>query len=183
VTELRPKWIARWQGCAASNFPSDSAADEDCVLLAEVEVPVTVSSPGGVDVANAPLIVADGARPYLIHLRMLQDWMTCGVRQHAPSEMKTRTVSGAATVHLFAADELVLCDTQGGAIELDLPAAADDPGRVVTIKRITTGSQVKVVSLAPDLIDGKASMALTAQFKFVQLVSGGKGAWHVIASN
>ncbi len=182
VTELRPRWIARWHGCAATHLPGDNAGDEDCVLLAELEVPVTMNSPGGVEVGDTPVVVADGARPYVIHLRMLQDWITCGVRQHAPSEMKTRIVSGAATVHLYSSDELVLCDTQGGAIEVDLPSAADDPGRVVTIKRITTGSQVRVVSLAPDQIDGKAFVALTAQFKSVQLVSGGK-AWHVIASN
>ena len=183
VTELRPKWIARWHGCAATHLPSDNAGDEDCVLLAELGVPVLVNSPGGIEVQDLPVTVADGARPYVIHLRMLQDWVTCGVRQHVPSEMKIRTVTGATTVHLFTSDELLVCDTSGGAVEVDLPVAADDPGRVVTIKRITTGSQVKVVATAPDQIDGKASVALTAQFKFIQLVSGGKGAWHVIASN
>jgi hypothetical protein len=114
---------------------------------------------------------------------MLQDWVTCGVRQHVAAEMKIRNVAGAATVNPFSADELIVCDTQSGAIEIDLPSAADDPGRVITVKRITTGSQVKIVSLAPDLIDGKTSVALTAQFKFVQLVAGAKNAWHIIASN
>jgi hypothetical protein len=187
VTELRPKWISRWHGCAATHLPSDNAGDEDCVLLAQVEVPVTVNSPGGVEVADGPVIVSDGARPYVLHLRMLQDWVTCGVRQHVPTEMRVRSVSGAATVHLFAGDELLLCDTQGGAIEVDLPAAADDPGRVVTIKRISAGSQVRIVPLGSDEIDGKKSVPLTAQFKSVQLVSGGilgaKGLWHIVASN
>jgi hypothetical protein len=182
VTELRPRWIARWHGCAPNHLPGDNAADEDCVLLAELNVPLVVKSPGGWDVTSVPT-VSDGARPYLLHLRMLQDWVTCGVRQHVPSEMKTRLVTGAATVNLFSSDELVLCDTQAGAVEVDLPPALEDPGRVVTIKRITTGSQVKIAATAPDLIDGSATKSLTAQFKYIQIVSGGKGAWHITGSN
>jgi hypothetical protein len=183
VTELRPRWAARWNGCAATHLPGDNAADEDCVLLAELSVPVAAKSPAGWDVPNLSATVNDGLRPYVLHLRMLQDWVTCGVRQHVAAEMKIRNVAGAATVNPFSADELIVCDTQSGAIEIDLPSAADDPGRVITVKRITTGSQVKIVSLAPDLIDGKTSVALTAQFKFVQLVAGAKNAWHIIASN
>jgi hypothetical protein len=54
---------------------------------------------------------------------------------------------------------------------------------VITVKRISTGSQVKIVPKTPDLIDGKTSVPLTAQFKFVQLVAGAGNAWHIIASN
>ncbi|HTD88690.1 MAG TPA: hypothetical protein VK850_19120 [Candidatus Binatia bacterium] len=186
VTELRPKWIARWQGCAASHFDGDDATDEDCVLLAELIVPVEPNSPGPWHVPNAQVEVHDSARPYLIHLRMLQDWITCGVRPQAGNELRIRNVSGGGTIHVAAADELLLCDTSaGGVLSVNLPPAGIYPGRVVTFKRTTTGSQVRIFPTNTEQIDNRAAgtaFPLTAGFNFVQLASGGKDAWFVIAS-
>lgn len=186
VTELRPRWIARWQGCASTHFDGDDAADEDCVLLAELVVPVDPISPGPWNVPNAQVDVIDSARPYLVHLRMLQDWITCGVRPQAGNELKIRNVSGGGTIHVAAADELVLCDTTaGGVLSVNLPPAGIYPGRVVTFKRTTTGSQVRIFPANTEHIENKAVGAffpLAAAFNFVQLASGGKDAWFVIAS-
>ena len=85
ITELRPKWIGRWHGCAPAHFTSDNAADEDCVLLAELDVPVEPVSPGAWTVPNATVAVDDKTRPYLVHLRMLQEWLVCGVAQSISS--------------------------------------------------------------------------------------------------
>jgi len=183
VTELRPKWAARWHGCAATHFQTDNAADEDCVLLAELSVPVEPKSPGPWNVPNLPVLVNDTARPYLVHMRLLQDWLICGVRQHVANELKIRKVTGPATIHLFAADELIIGDTSAGALEIDLPLADDYPGRVVTVKRATTGSQVKIIPTNPDKIDGGPNITLTAKNKFVQLASNPHDGWLVIGAN
>ena len=79
VTELRPKWIARWHGCAATHFETDDKTEEDCVMLAEVMVPIIASSPGSWTVADSPAVrVDESRRPFLVHLRMLQEWLMCG---------------------------------------------------------------------------------------------------------
>jgi hypothetical protein len=56
---------------------------------------------------------------------------------------------------------------------------------VVSFKRTTTGSQVRIFPANTERIDNKAagaSFPLTAAFNFVQLASGGKDVWFVIAS-
>jgi len=78
VTELRPKWIARWHGCAATHFGSDDASEEECVLVAALDVPL-VQSQGGWLVNDAATVAVDESnRPYVVHLRMLQEWLLCG---------------------------------------------------------------------------------------------------------
>jgi hypothetical protein len=79
VTELRPKWIARWHGCAATHFETDDKTEEDCVMLAEVTVPIVAASPGSFVVADSPAVEVDESRrPFVVHLRMLQEWLMCG---------------------------------------------------------------------------------------------------------
>lgn len=67
VTEVRPAIRAREPGGAAC----DAAHDECCVLLAELDMPVTAGwSVGGV--AFEPL---EENRPILLHTRLLQEWL------------------------------------------------------------------------------------------------------------
>lgn len=83
VTELRPRFrpdfLAGAHGCAnASNGTEPNV--EECLLLAEVGVPVIV--PGGgtelqVDDPNL-LVVDQERRPLVVHLRMLQEMLLCG---------------------------------------------------------------------------------------------------------
>ena len=79
VTELRPKWIARWHGCAPAHFDVDDRSEENCVLLAELTVPIIAASPGTWTVADSPdVLVNENRRPFVVHLRMLQEWLWCG---------------------------------------------------------------------------------------------------------
>jgi len=79
VTELRPKWIARWHGCAATHFDVDDQSEEDCVLLAELTVPILSSSSGHFTVADTSDVVkSEQSRPFVVHLRMLQEMLWCG---------------------------------------------------------------------------------------------------------
>lgn len=66
VTELRPLWLGKNQTCAGQ------PPDERCVLLAEVAIPLTDEGLLS-DVEDVAVDVA--RRPYLLSLRMLQEWL------------------------------------------------------------------------------------------------------------
>jgi hypothetical protein len=76
TTELRPLWRPGWlsskSGCG--NHPTN----EDCLLLAEVDVPIVreLSGEWKVDSIAEPQVI-DERRPYLVHLRLLQEWAIC----------------------------------------------------------------------------------------------------------
>ena len=86
VTELRPKcrpdFLAGAHGCTSSTV-SSTADIEQCLLLAEIDVPVIVPG-GGTDwqVEDPTLIEVDEERrPIVVHLRMLQEMLLCGRQQ------------------------------------------------------------------------------------------------------
>jgi hypothetical protein len=70
VTELRPLWLGKNESCAGH------PPDEECVLLGEIEFPITAA---GQVAVNAPDVVVDeNNRPFVLSLQMLQEWMLCG---------------------------------------------------------------------------------------------------------
>jgi len=76
VTELRPRWQSdfwsRWRGCSGSSS-EDRPHEEECLLLAEVIVPFA----GGF-IDSTSITINEERRPFLVHLRMLQEWLLCG---------------------------------------------------------------------------------------------------------
>jgi hypothetical protein len=82
VTELRPRWQA-WR--AAGNeldTRASGSGEEDGVLLADLSVPVARASQSALwQVENAAAVgVHEERRPYLVHLRMLQELVVSGRR-------------------------------------------------------------------------------------------------------
>lgn len=195
VTELRPKWIARWHGCAPTHFETEDQTEEDCVMLAELAVPIVAASPGNWTVAdNPPVVVDESRRPFVIHLRMLQEWLLCGcscggsLSSPPGSQLKTnlpiQNITGVANINLNSNQRVLVCDASGGVITLNLPPANTNVGVVFTVKRINAGpNAVRVAANGTDLIDGAAIAPLNAQFRFIELVAnvvGGNGVWHII---
>jgi hypothetical protein len=191
VTDLRPRWIARWHGCAATHIESDAAADEDCVLLAQLDVPLLPLSPGAWDIPNEEIPVNQDERPYLVHLRLLQEWVLSGLAGSTaglealvlPAETQTSVtnVDGPATLDLTS-EQVVIANSTAGVVRLNLPLTAGQDGRTVVVKRISTGSLVQIFAGAGDQVEGQGSINLTAQNRFVRLVANPKlNAWHVIA--
>ena len=73
VTELRPLW----QSAASVRGCTSQTDYEDCLLLADVDVPVLrFGVDWSVDPAREAVINSD-RRPFLLHLRMLQEWLLC----------------------------------------------------------------------------------------------------------
>jgi hypothetical protein len=83
VTELRPKWrnkVPPVKNCKGNgNGGSDSREPEpaDCVLLAELDVPLMADPEADFKIAG-PITCNEKKRPYLVHLRMLQEMLMCG---------------------------------------------------------------------------------------------------------
>ena len=75
VTELRPLWQS---AASAGGCTSGTGHYQECLLLAEVDVPVL---PSGEDWSIDPareIVINSDRRPFLLHLRMLQEWLLCG---------------------------------------------------------------------------------------------------------
>ncbi|MFL6227736.1 MAG: hypothetical protein ACJ741_03040 [Pyrinomonadaceae bacterium] len=78
VTELRPLWRPARYGtstCCAGEADAKQSTDDNCVLLAELSVPLDAT--GALDAAQE-IVIDEERRPYVVHLRMLQEWLTCG---------------------------------------------------------------------------------------------------------
>jgi hypothetical protein len=76
ITELRPCWQAAPPGGCDPGTPHH---DPECVLLAEVDVPVQVDAlTGELSVGPEPVEVHEERRPRLAHLRLLQELLLCG---------------------------------------------------------------------------------------------------------
>ena len=203
VTELRPRWIERWHGCAATHIDGDAAGDEDCVLLAQLDVPLLPISPGAFDIPNEPIPVNQNERPFLVHLRMLQEWMFASMAMTVgaltgtggggggldfeilglkpPPSSPVSNVDGPISFELKD-EQIVIANSTNGVVRMVLPPTAGQDGRLMIIKRISTGSQVQIGANGGDQIEGQAALILTAQNRFVQLVANEKlKNWHVIA--
>lgn len=78
VTELRPAWI---EYCHCCNEQKTVKKDEDDqVLLAELRVPLKAVSPGWKVDETESIEIREQARPFVVHLRMLQQWLLCQPR-------------------------------------------------------------------------------------------------------
>jgi len=83
VTEIRPVFHAAFpsQPCSCPGSAAPPPTDE-CLLLAEIEVPVVNIGPGQNWVVDdtSSVVIDESRRPILLHSRMLQEWMQSGLR-------------------------------------------------------------------------------------------------------
>jgi hypothetical protein len=106
TVELRPRcrpvWLAEDGVCCAGAAQVAHPAEEDLILLAKLSVTISVDLSGTwvVDNAIADVQVDDRDRPYVLHLRMLQEWLLCGSR---PAGGATALPSANGLVQLPAA--------------------------------------------------------------------------------
>lgn len=76
VTELRNFLSKKETGCAVEMTGGGKL--EDCVLLAELRIPLVELSPGWKVSDSEEIENIQENRPFLLHLRMLQEWLLCG---------------------------------------------------------------------------------------------------------
>jgi hypothetical protein len=83
ATEIRPLFHACWrsQSCSCGDTASAAPPPDECLLLAEIDVPVVNVGPGQnwqVDDKH-PVTIDESRRPILLHTRLLQEWMQSGL--------------------------------------------------------------------------------------------------------
>jgi hypothetical protein len=207
VTELRPLWMAR-----RCHLPM--VKDQDCVLLArlELEVEFVGGSPTGAWVVTgspATIRVDESARPFLVHLRMLQEWAMCGCECTglgaaaasmggpgpstpilAPRPPAAPAVRGGRVPVMKTSTPLTLDDSHycvvcAGASGLKITLAASIPataGRMHVIKNVDVGALTVVAdAVAGDRIDDKPTVTIKKRHA-VTLIADGEGAWQVIGT-
>ncbi len=97
------------------------------------------------------------------------------VRWHVQEHNASVTYT-AGTHTITNGYELILCDTSGGAVTVDLPDPTISKGKKYYFKKITTSHQVTITGGGYD-IDGSASKVMTNQFESCQLISDGVQWW------
>lgn len=136
VTELRPLW----RGAACDG----STPDEECVLLAQLDVPLVDGLASSVD----SVIINEEQRPYLVHLQMLQEWLLCGPKPigggsglSPASTVIAETTYGQASSVGTLVNQYALADhTHGTPPSPALPPGAEPGDTVVSEMTFGQGS-------------------------------------------
>jgi hypothetical protein len=90
-------------------------------------------------------------------------------------------VAKTTTYTFTVADFLVTCNATGGAFTTTLPAAASFPGQVFGLmKTDASGNACTLGKTGGDVIDGAATVALSAQYGRVYVTNDGVSNWWVI---
>jgi hypothetical protein len=103
------------------------------------------------------------------------------------------TLSTAGTIQAFSAktsahtiltsDEIITGDATSAIFTITLPTAVGKAGQTYTIKRINSGANaVTVGTTTSQTIDGSTTYALSAQYKYVKVVSDGAN-WIIVGNN
>jgi hypothetical protein len=205
VTELRPLWMA-WRCHRAV------VGDQDCVLLARVVVKVLFAggSPVGVweSAGGASTIAIDETtRPFLTHLRLLQEWMLCGLTGSAGAGSGGGTGGGTgggggsgggggggggtasmprvpirltnADLTLGDTDYCVVCRQPANTVKL--PKSTGNAGRVYVVKNLDIETPSLVILAATgDKIDGTDKREFT-KGRSLTIVADGVDQWHIIS--
>jgi hypothetical protein len=102
---------------------------------------------------------------------------------HVAGSISTAIAHKTASYTLTDADSIVACNASAGAFTISLPSAVGIAGRMYTIKKVDSSPNPVIVAPQPgQTIDGAASYVLSAQWKYVTVVSDGSN-WLVIANN
>jgi hypothetical protein len=107
----RPQWLVEDGACAAGGAPLQHPDPEDYLQLARLDLPITVdgmTNPSRWSVASASVVeVNERERPYLLHLRMLQEWLlSVRAPTGAPGMMSLESPSGVVAAGFIRGDNL-----------------------------------------------------------------------------
>jgi hypothetical protein len=174
VTEFRPRWRpAQFNTQSASCAPDGGdtgveVADDNCILLADLRVPLTNNL---LLDTTTPTRVLEDRRPYVVHQRMLQEWLLCGTFDEVtppppPPPVQTlplvsimRDTGGTPLFffwfHLDTPKNLVALTTFDAAhlmalSETDVAGDFFDPLTVINVKAVSGARNVFAVELDAD---------------------------------
>lgn len=104
-----------------------------------------------------------------------------GVKWGSVSGLSTLAVTSKTTTYTATTgDDVILCDTSGGAWTLTLYAASGNAGRQLRIKKTTNDfSALTIDGNASETIDGATTRKLITQYDEMTLVCDGSN-WHIL---
>jgi hypothetical protein len=89
-------------------------------------------------------------------------------------------VTVTASYGIGASDQVILLN--GATLTATLPTAVAVAGKTYTVKLIASATTATIATTSSQTVDGAATYSLSAQNKYVTVVSDGAG-WQVVASN
>lgn len=101
------------------------------------------------------------------------------------NKVQVAVVNNAASPYsVLSTDEVIVCDSSGGNVVINLLAVAGSgKGRVLDVKKIVSANTCTVTADSggtPDLIDGAASKVISNQWENLTIVEAtGSNAWYV----
>lgn len=107
------------------------------------------------------------------------EWATIafGIDTGVPS---LTSVTKSSTDTLSANDDLILCDSSGGAFTLTLPAAASNSGKVYYFKKTTDDvAAVTIDGNGSETIDGSTTTTINTYFEMLTIASDGTN-WSIL---
>lgn len=112
----------------------------------------------------------------------LRDKFNLLARKRGYVDFATKTAAYTVGEILADSTEIVLCDATAGAFTVTLPPAATNTGRVIGVKKTdSSANAVTIDGNAAELIDGAATLVITAQNAHSVLGCDGVG-WKVLWS-
>jgi len=92
---------------------------------------------------------------------------------------KTAISSGDSPYAVTDSDYTLYCNSAGGAITVDLPAATGS-GRFLIIKKIDSSNySITVDGNASEVIDGETTQIITDQWTSIIIQDAGTGTWYI----
>ena len=77
-------------------------------------------------------------------------------------------------------EQIILASTSDGAIQVELPNAKANPGRIFTIKKIDdTANNITITSPSSQLIDGSTKATIGTAWASYDLIASGS-AWYIV---
>lgn len=92
------------------------------------------------------------------------------------------TATKTSTYTALTSDDVIVCDTSGGAFTVDLYGASGNSGKVLTIIQIGSGTNaVTVDGSSSETINGDTTWTVTGQYSYIKILCNGSN-WIIIDS-
>lgn len=115
---------------------------------------------------------------------MTQDAFTGWVRPQPPVQKVEEITIADSPYTVSSLDQIIECDTSGGAITVNLPPAISNDGRSIIVVDLSGNAGVANITVdadGADLINGAANTVISTNYGAVTVVSDGTG-WSIIAT-
>lgn len=95
-------------------------------------------------------------------------------------ESERRIVVSKTTTYTANAFEIILCNSSGGGFTINLPSAASNTNKEITVKKISSdGNTITIDGNLSETIDGELTLLINSQWDAVNMISNGSN-WFII---